>query len=74
MKSLYSALFVCVLALSAGGCVFLDTSMISYGQKADGFEEGVVNVLEVDNLDILDKGTEREVYFLFREVAIMDGE
>lgn len=42
MKSLYSALFVCVLALSAGGCVFLDTSMISYGQKADGFEEGIV--------------------------------
>ena len=38
------------------------------------FEEGVINVFEVDNLDILDEGAKREVYFLFREVVIIDGE
>lgn len=41
MKSLCRILICCLLTLSAG-CVFLDTDMISYGQKADGFDEGVV--------------------------------
>lgn len=41
MKSFCRILICCLLTLSAG-CVFLDTDMISYGQKADGFDEGVV--------------------------------
>ena len=41
MKSLCRILICCLLTLSAG-CAFLDTDMISYGQKADGFDEGVV--------------------------------
>lgn len=42
MRPVYSALFACIFVLSAAGCAFLDMSTISYGQKAEGYEEGIV--------------------------------